>query len=117
MLEDLVDHKTVGPIHVTRLRKFIFDATRDEAEGIASLPTIASRHRSRTQIEARQAQTRIAFPHQVSVLLTIVLESCTSLPADAKRMSSAIKRGRQATVKERDSFNEFSIQRSLPAPA
>ena len=39
MLEDLVDHKTVGPIHVTRLRKFIFDTTREDAEEIATHDT------------------------------------------------------------------------------
>ena len=36
VLEDLVDHKILPGVHVTRLRRFVFDTTRKTAEEIAS---------------------------------------------------------------------------------
>ena len=35
-LEDIVNHKTLSRVHVTRLRKFVFDTTRKTAEEIAA---------------------------------------------------------------------------------
>ena len=36
VLEDLVGGKKVGPVHVTRLKKFVFDATREDPQEIAT---------------------------------------------------------------------------------